>query len=70
MEKNLLASAGDAGFIPALGRSPAEGNGNPLQYSRLENSMGGGAWWTSPWGHKRVRHDLVTKQQPPVGEKA
>jgi len=32
-------------LIPGLGRSPGEGNGNPLQYSRLENSMEGGAWW-------------------------
>ena len=35
---------GDPGSIPGLGRSPAEGNGNPLQYSCLENAMGGGAW--------------------------
>ena len=36
--------AGDLGSIPDLGRSPAEGNGNPLQYSCLENSMDRGAW--------------------------
>ena len=35
---------GDPGSIPWLGRSPGEGNGNPLQYSCLENSMDGGAW--------------------------
>jgi len=35
---------GDLGSIPASGRSPGEGNGNPLQYSCLENSMDGGAW--------------------------
>ena len=35
---------GDAGSIPGSGRSPGEGNGNPLQYSCLENSMDGGAW--------------------------
>ena len=46
MEKNLLARAGDAGSIPGLRRSPGEGNGNPLQYSCLENPMDGGAWWT------------------------
>ena len=34
----------DPGSIPGLGRSPGEGNGNPLQYSCLENSMDGGAW--------------------------
>ena len=47
-------NAGDPGSIPGLGRSPEEGNGNPLQYSCLENSMDGGAWWAtySPWGHK------------------
>ena len=37
--KNLPANAGDMGSIPGLGRSPGEGNGNPLQYSCLENSM-------------------------------
>ena len=37
-------SAGDPGSIPGLGRSPGEGNGNPLQYSCLENSMDWGAW--------------------------
>ena len=35
---------GDLGLIPGLGRSPGEGNGNPLQYSCLENSMEGRAW--------------------------
>ena len=37
--KNLPANAGDVGSIPGLGRSPGEGNGYPLQYSGLENSM-------------------------------
>ena len=37
-------NAGDQGLIPGLGRSPGEGNGNPLQYSCLENPMGVGAW--------------------------
>ena len=41
--KNLLANAGDAGSIPGLGRSPGEGNGNPLQYSYLKNPMDSGA---------------------------
>ena len=36
--------AGEMGFIPGLGRSPAEGNGSPLQYSCLENPMDSGAW--------------------------
>ena len=37
-------NAGDLGLIPGLGRSPGEGNGNPIQYSCLENSLDGGAW--------------------------
>ena len=44
MVKNPPASAGDMGSIPGSGRSPAEGNGNPLQYSCLENPMDRGAW--------------------------
>ena len=46
--KNLPANVGDTGdvgSISGLGRSPGEGNGNPLQYSCLENSMNRGAWW-------------------------
>ena len=42
--KNLPSRAGDVRLMPALGRSPGEGNGNPLQYSCLENPMDGGAW--------------------------
>ena len=45
MVKRLPCNAGRAGLIPGWGRSPGEGNGNPLQYSCLENSMDGGAWW-------------------------
>ena len=41
--KYLGFSAGDTGSIPGLGRSPGEGNGNPLQYSCLENSLDRGA---------------------------
>ena len=51
--KNLPASAGDIrekGLIPGSGRSPGEGNGNPLQYSCLENPMDGGAWWATVHG--------------------
>ena len=47
MVKNLSANAGDTGdgiLIPGLGRSPGGGNGNPLQYSCLENSMDRGVW--------------------------
>ena len=62
--KKPSANAGDArdaSLIPGLGRSPGLGNGNPLQYSCLENSMDRGAWWAivhgfawngySPCGH-------------------
>ena len=59
-------SAGDLGSIPGSGRSPGEGNGNPLQYSCLEKSHGQRSLvGNSPWGCKRIQHDLVTKEQPP-----
>ena len=48
--KNPPANAEDAGSIPGTGRSPGEGNGNPLQYSCLENPMHGGAWWATIHG--------------------
>ena len=48
-------NAGDLGSIPGWGRSPGEGNGNPLQYSYLENPMDGEAWWATVHG--------VTKSQ-------
>ena len=51
--KESACTAVEPGSIPGSGRSPGEGNGNPLQYSCLENPMDGGAWWaTSPLGHK------------------
>ena len=40
-------NTGEVGLIPGSGRSPGEGNGNPLQYSHLKNPMGRGAWWTT-----------------------
>ena len=43
-------NAGDLGLIPGSGRSPGEGNGNPLQYSCLENPMDKGAWWATVHG--------------------
>ena len=61
--KNLLVSAGDVGFVPGSGRSPGEGNGNPLQYFCLGNPMDRGAWWPTVYGVARVGHDLVTKPQ-------
>ena len=51
--KNLPADVGnarDVGLIPGSERSPGEGNGNPLQYSCLENSMNRGAWWATVHG--------------------
>ena len=48
--KNLPANAGDAGLIPRSGITPEEGNGNPIQYSCLENSMDGGAWQVTVYG--------------------
>ena len=45
--KNPPVSAEDSGSIPGSGRSPGEENGNPLQYSCLENSMVRGAWWAT-----------------------
>ena len=50
MVKNSSANAGDVGSVPGLGRSPAEGNGNPLQYSCLGNPMDRGAWWATVHG--------------------
>ena len=48
--KNLPANAGDLGLIPGLGRFPGEGNGNPLQFSCLENPMHRRAWWATDHG--------------------
>ena len=58
--KESACSAKDPGSIPGLGRSPGEGNGNPLQYSCLENSMDGGSWRLHSMGSQRVGHDRLT----------
>ena len=50
MVKNSPASAGNLGSFPGLGRSPGEGNGNPLPYSCLGNPMGREAWQASVYG--------------------
>ena len=58
MVKNLLANAGDAGdagSIPVPARYPGEENGNPIQYSCLENSMGRGVWRTTVHGVTQSR---------------
>ena len=48
--KSSAGNAGDPGSTPGSGRSPGEGNGNPLQYSCLKNSMDGGAWQATVHG--------------------
>ena len=50
MVKNPLANARDMGLIPGSGRSPGEGHGNALQYSRLKNPMNRGAWQATVHG--------------------
>ena len=59
-DKESAYNAGDPGSIPRLGRFPGEGNGNPLQYSCLENSMDRGAWQTTV--------HVVTKSQTWIGQ--
>ena len=61
--KNLPVNAGDVGLIPGSGRCPEVGNGNPLWYSCLGNPLDRGAWWATVHGHKRVEHNLGTKQK-------
>ena len=57
MIKNPPANSGDMGLSPGLGRYPGVGNGNPLQYSCLENSIDRGVWCATVHGSKRVNHD-------------
>ena len=56
--KEFACGAGDLGLIPGLGRSPGEGNGNPLWYSCLENPMNGGAWQATVHGAEKSRPQL------------
>ena len=74
--KNPPANAGDVDSVLGSGRSPGEGNGNPLQYSCLEGPMDRGAWWATVPGvtqclnnnnnpsRKSVRETAFTKQLP------
>ena len=62
--KEFACNAGDPGSIPGSGRSSGEGNGNPLQYSHLENSLDRGAWQATVHGFARVGHSLATKPPP------
>ena len=64
MVKNPLANAGDVGMIPGSGRSPGEGNGNPLHYSSLKNFMDREGWRATPW--VATEYDLATKQQSSI----
>ena len=52
--KEPAYNAGDMGSIPGSGRFPGEGNGNPLQYSCLENAMDRGVCLATPWAHKEL----------------
>ena len=69
--KAPACNAGDPGSIPGSGSSPGEGNGNPLQYSCLENPMDGRAWWATVHGVAKswarlsdFTFTLATEQQP------
>ena len=55
--KESACNVRDPGWIPGSGRSSRERNGNPLQYSRLENFMNRGDLWASPWGPQKVAHN-------------
>ena len=59
--KASACNVGDLGSIPGLGRSPGEGNGNPLQYSCLENPMDGGGWWATVHGVAK-ESDLIERR--------
>ena len=63
--KSPAYNAGDPGSVPGSGRSPGEGNGNPLQYSCLKNPMDRGAWWATVHSIARVQHHLAAKPPPP-----
>ena len=56
--KRLAYNAGDLGSIPGSGRSSGEGNGNPLQYSCLENPTDRGTWWATVHGVAKSRTRL------------
>ena len=62
--KESACNAGDRSLIPGWGRSSGKGNGNPLQYSRLENPIDRGAWQATVHGIAKVRHNLATKPPP------
>ena len=59
--KASACNAGDLGSIPGLGGSPGEGNGNPFQYSCLENSMDRGAWRATVYGIAKSLRDTTER---------
>ena len=66
--KESAYNVADPGLIPGSGRSPGEGNGNPLQYSCLENPMDGGAWWAAVHGVAKCQtrlSDFTLKNKNP-----
>ena len=69
VSKESAFSAGDPGLIPGWGRSPGEGNGNPLQCSCLEKSRDGGAWWAAISGIAHSRTRLKWLSGYPYGRK-
>ena len=76
LDSKITIDAGGPGSIPGSGRSPGEGDGNPLQYSCLENPMDGGAWWATVHGVAKSRtrlsdftytYTLLSKYKKQVG---
>ena len=65
--KESACNVEDPGLIPGSGRSFEEGNGNPFQYSRLENPMDRGAWRVTSMGLKKVRQDWCDLAHPHTG---
>ena len=61
--KKLAANAGDAGSIPGSGRSPGEGNGNPLQYSCLDNTIDRGTGWATVHGVAEELDTAIKQKQ-------
>ena len=60
MVKESACQSGNTGLIPGSGRSPAGGNGNPLQYSSLDNPMDGGVWQATVHGVAKSQTGLNT----------
>ena len=66
VDKESVCNAGDPGSISGLGRYHGEGNGNPLQYSCLENPTDRGSWQATVHGVTKARHYLATKPPPVI----